>query len=186
MELQIRKCRGNILMKNISLINGYSIKSVCIDSYNSVEKLCKNCSDYYILHNGIAASKKDIDEIFIDLPPNKNYEDKFVLGIYNIDNKLVGIVDIVRDFPNVGEWIIGLMLIKPNERSNGIGKILHKSLVEWAINSGAKSFRIGVVEDNHKGINFWCALGYKKIKEVNMNFTAKAHVVNVMTLKFYD
>ena len=113
----------------------------------------------------------------------KNYVDKFVLGIYKFNNNLVGVVDIVRDFPIIGQWMLGLVLIEPNERETGLGKIVHEGLVEWAINLGAISFRIGIIQENYKGIKFWSTLGYTKIKEVNVNFTEKTHAVNVMTLK---
>lgn len=169
-------------MQNINLGNGYKMKSLSLEDNESVEKLCEKCSDYYLLHAGVLPSKKEIDEIFIVLPPNKNHEDKFVLGIYGLYSELVGIVDIVKDFPDNGEWMLGLMLIEPKERGNGLGKIVHKALIEWATNFGAKSFRIGVIEDNHKGANFWSSLGYTKIKEVDMEFTAKTHKVNVMRL----
>jgi RimJ/RimL family protein N-acetyltransferase len=173
-------------MKNINLMNGYNIKILHENNHKIVEELCVKCSDYYILHQGILPSKEELDEIFNTLPPNKNYQDKFVLGIYKFDNKLVGIVDIVRNFTIVGEWMLGLMLIEPQERGNGLGKIVHEALVEWAINLGAKSFRIGVIKENNRGINFWSALGYKKIKEVTMDFAEKKHIVNVMTLQVYN
>lgn len=171
-------------MQNINLVNGYKIKYL-FSNNKIVEKLCEKCSDYYLLHDGILPSKKEIDKIFTTLPPNKSYEDKFVLGIYKFD-KLVGIVDIIKDFPDVGEWMLGLILINPEERGNGLGKIVHKALSEWAIGLGATSFRIGVIEDNYNGIKFWSSLGYTKIKEVNMNFKINTHIVNVMRLQFLD
>lgn len=171
-------------MQDINLVNGYKIKFLCIDNQKSVRKLCEKCSDYYLLHDGVLPSKEDIDGIFTILPPNKNNEDKFVLGIYKSDYELVGIVDIVKDFPSGGEWILGLMLIEPDERGNGLGKIVHEALTKWAIKSRAKSFRVGVIEDNYKGIKFWSDLGYSKNKEVKMNFTKKTHIVNVMILNF--
>ncbi|AWK52980.1 N-acetyltransferase [Clostridium beijerinckii] len=173
-------------MENINLMNGYKIKILYKNNHKIVEELCEKCSDYYVLHDGILPSKEDIVEIFTTIPPNKNYKDKFVLGIYKIDDELVGIIDIVKDYPIDGEWMLGLMLIEPQERGTGLGKIVHEALVEWAINLGAKSFRIGVIEDNQKGANFWSALGYKKIKEVTMDFAEKKHRVNVMTLQAYN
>ncbi|WP_243120272.1 GNAT family N-acetyltransferase [Caloramator sp. E03] len=113
---------------NINLINGYKIKSLCIDEYKIVEELCKKCSDYYLLVEGVLPDKKDIDEIFMVLPPSKNYEDKYVLGIFGHDNKLAGIVDIVKDFPTISEWMLGLLLIEPDERGKELGKIVHKAL----------------------------------------------------------
>ena len=170
-------------MEEFNLQDGYKSKVLTVENIKLVELLCEKCSDYYILHDGILPSTEEAKEIFTAIPPNKSYDDKFVLGIFNYNNELIGIVDIVKDFPIIGEWMLGLMLIEPKARGNGLGKVVHESLVKWAKNLGAKSFRIGVIEENCKGINFWNNLGYKKIKEVNMDFKAKKHVVNVMRLK---
>ncbi|WP_315120859.1 hypothetical protein [uncultured Clostridium sp.] len=35
------------------------------------------------------------------------------MGIYKFNNELVGIVDIVRDFPTAGQWMLELMLTEP-------------------------------------------------------------------------
>lgn len=169
---------------HLKLENGYTIKSISIDDCKIVEKLCIECSDYFILHDGTLPNTKDIKGIFFDLPPNKGYEDKFVLGIFTSQNKLIGIVDIVRDYPTVGEWMLGLMLIAPNQRNNGLGTTVHKIVSDWAMSLGAKSFRIGVIQENDKGNKFWSRLGYINIKEIDMEFTAKKHKVNVMRLKF--
>ena len=146
------------------------------------DELCEKCSDYYILSGGVFPSKEEINDIFTDLPPNKNLEDKFLLGVYKFE-ELIGMVDIIKDFPTIGEWTLGLMLIEPGERGSGLGKIIHKELIKWAKGLGAKTFRIGVIEDNHKAFKFWSNLGYIKIKEVKMDFKSKAHVVNIMSYK---
>ncbi|MEL7657499.1 MAG: GNAT family N-acetyltransferase [Bacillota bacterium] len=172
-------------MMQIDLLNECQMKELSKEKTNLVEELCEKCSDYFILHYGLPASEKEIDEIFIALPPNKSFDDKFVLGIYRFD-ELIGLVDIVKDFPTVGEWMLGLMLITPEERGSGLGRAVHEALVIWAKELGAESFRIGVIEDNHKGFAFWSSLGYTKIKEVNMDLNAKTHIVNVMRFSFKD
>jgi len=90
-------------MVNLNLKNDYKIKSLTIDNLKSIEILNLKCSDYYILHDGVLPSKKIALEIFSDLPPGKNYEDKFVLGIYKNTNELIGIIEIVQNFPVDGE-----------------------------------------------------------------------------------
>lgn len=87
----------------------------------------------------------------------------------------------MKDFPDEGEWMLGLLLIEPKERSNGLGKLVHEALVQWAITLESKSFRIGVIEDNYKGKEFWSDLGYIKIKESTMFKPEKTHLINVMT-----
>lgn len=169
-------------MKDIELTCGYKIKRLSKDDNKVVEELCEKCSDYYILSGGVFPSKEEINDIFTDLPPNKNLEDKFLLGVYKFE-ELIGMVDIIKDFPTIGEWTLGLMLIEPGERGNGLGKIIHKELIKWAKGLGAKTFRIGVIEDNHKAFKFWSNLEYIKIKEVEMDFKSKNHVANIMSYK---
>jgi len=139
------------------------------------------CSDYYLLHDGVLPSKKEVLEKFNALPPGKNYKDKFVLEIYKCRNELIGIIEIVKNFSVYGEWMLGLLLIEPGERDNGLGKLIHEALARWTMTLGAKSFRIGVIEENYKGKKFWANLGYTKINEETMAFRKKTHIINVMT-----
>jgi len=171
-------------MVNLHLENtDYQIKSLTIDNLKSIESLNLKCSDYYLLHDGVLPSKKDALEIFSSLPPGKSYEDKFVLGIYKSRDELIGIIEIVRDFPVQGEWMLGLLFIEPDERHYGLGRRVHEALVQCAITLGSKSFRIGVIKENSKGKKFWSDLGYIKIREVTMDVTKKTHSVDVMTLQ---
>jgi len=171
-------------MVNLNLNNGYTIGTLTLDELKVVEELNERCSDYYLLHEGEPPSEKDALEIFNVLPPGKNYEDKFVLGIIKDENELVGIIDIVKNFPVEGEWMLGLLYIDPKERRKGLGKLVHETLAQWAIKLGAKSFRIGVLEENYKGKKFWSSLGYQKIKEGSKTDSKqKSHIINVMTVQ---
>jgi GNAT superfamily N-acetyltransferase len=170
-------------MVTLDLENNYHIKSLTINNLKSIESLNLKCSDYYLLHDGVLPSKKDALEIFSSLPPGKSYEDKFVLGIYKSRDELIGIIEIVRDFPVIGEWMLGLLFIEPDERHHGLGRRVHEALVQWAITLGSRSFRIGVIKENHKGKKFWSDLGYLQIKEMAMDLTKKAHIIDVMTLQ---
>ncbi len=157
------------------------IVSLSLDDIESVDQLCKECEDYFLLHDGCLHTKKNLEEIFTSLPPNKQPQDKFVLGIFYKD-QLIGIIDLVRDFPTIGQWIIGLFLLKEKERGKGIGKLIHSTLSEIVLNLNGKSLRIGVSKENVNGLKFWGNLGYKKIKESNMKIGNKLHKVYTMVL----
>jgi len=122
----------------IDLINGYKIAQLSKQNYDIVEELCNKCSDYFILSGGALPTKDDVSALFTDLPPNKSLEDKFLLGIYRYNN-LIGIIDIVRDYPIISEWTIGLLLLEPKERGRGLGTVIHEALVKWAKSLGAKN-----------------------------------------------
>jgi GNAT superfamily N-acetyltransferase len=168
-------------MVKLILKNDYKIKELTLKKQKTLKILNQKCTDYYLLHDGVLPSKKEVLEIFNALPPGKNYKDKHVLGVYKCRNELIGIIEIIKNLPVNGEWMIGLLVIEPEERDNGLGKLIHEALSQWAITLGAKSFRIGVIEENYKGKRFWSNLGYIKVNEETMAFTKKTHIVNVMT-----
>ena len=58
---------------------------------------------------------------------------------------------------------------------------MESSLAHWAITLGAKSFGLGVIEDNYKGKKFWSGIGYKKINEETMDFSKITYILNIMT-----
>lgn len=169
-------------MQLIKLSNNYTIRSISLIDLDNVEKLCNKCLDYFLLASGMPPTKEEVESIFTDLPPGKSNEDKFVLGIYGFENELTGIIDIVKNYPVDGEWILGLLLIEPSRRGCGLGRTVHEALVGWAKDLGAKFLRIGYVENNNMAAKFWASLGYSKIDEVNTELHGKSHIVNVMTL----
>lgn len=116
------------MIQCIDLINGYEITQLSKQDNHVVEELCNKCSDYYILSGGALPSKDSVSALFTGLPPNKNLEDKFLLGVYK-SNRLIGIIDIIRDYPTISEWLIGLLLLEPEERGKGLGTIIHEALI---------------------------------------------------------
>jgi len=158
------------------------IMSLSLNDIESVGELCKECEDYFLLCNGTLHTRKDLEEIFTSLPPNKLSQDKFVLGIF-YKGQLIGVIDLIRNFPVFGQWIIGLFLLKEKERGKGIGKLIHRTLSKIVLKESGKSLRIGVIKENVNGLNFWKNLGYKKIKESEMKFENKLHTVYTMVLE---
>lgn len=171
-------------MQDILLENGYTISLLGQSDYSAVTALNQRCADHYLLHNGRVPREDDTSEIFLELPPGKDYPDKFVLGVFSAEKTLVGIIDLICNYKSEEEWTLGLMLLDPAQRGKGLGRTVHTAIIAWAKARGATSFRLGVIEDNLKGQKFWSSLGYKKISEKNMRFDDETKRVNVMSLQF--
>ncbi len=171
------------MTRNISLPNGCLLKQLSERDLAAVQKLCGRCTDYFLLHEGAAASSGAAAGIFSALPPGKTKRDKFVFGVVNSDGELTGIVDLVRDFPEKSVWMLGLMLLAPEERGKGTGRAVHAALAKWSKALGAKALRIGVVAENEKGARFWNSLGYRKQDETVLQLGSKAHTADILTLQ---
>lgn len=157
----------------------YIIRNLNIKDKNIIQKLCEDCTDYYNIVSGEEPKEDTWKEILEDLPPNKTYEEKYVLGIFK-DKNLVAIVDLVRDYPDKGEWIFGLLLIHPRERRKGLGEKINGLISNMVKDNKGTKLRIGVVEDNSKALNFWRNIGYLEVKRVNLTIGNKENIVIVM------
>ncbi|MCT4594548.1 MAG: GNAT family N-acetyltransferase [Anaeromicrobium sp.] len=158
----------------------YIIKIINSDYEDILQQLCERCSDYFQIERDDCPSINEGYEILNMLPPDKKYSDKFVFGVFNKKSYLVGVVDIVKDYPVKGEYMLGLMLIDPIERGRGLGKKLHHFLIEWSINLEADKLRIGVVEKNYKAYEFWKSRGYEEVKRTKLKHGNKENNVIVM------
>ena len=172
-----------VRMDKIWLVNDtYFIKILSPKEIYSVQDLWERCSDFSMLVEGRPPDKNAGHGVFFDLPPNKSIEDKLVFGAYNEESSLVAVMEIVKDYKEVGEWIIGLMMLDPKERGQGLGKKLHEFIKDYAGEHHADKLRLAVVEENQRAYGFWNKMGYKEIERVNKMYGLKEHVVMVMNL----
>lgn len=163
------------------LDNNYLIKHINSSNHNEIKHLYDLSSDYHIMCSGRNATDEDVDSIF-KYSDKKTLEDSLTLGVYNKCNLLIGMVDIFKNYPDNGTWMIGLLLLSPNERNKGLGKIIHEEIKKYALIQGADILRIGVVEQNVKGLRFWKSLGYQPVKSTTINIGDKESNLNILKL----
>ncbi len=89
-----------------------------------------------------------------------------MLGVYNPIGQLVGFVTSPPDYPSVGDWYIGVMVLAPEERGMGLGEGLYRAFEVWAGEQGAIRILLSVVDDNPRGQRFWERMGFSEMKRV--------------------
>lgn len=170
-------------MNDIDVIlttENYFVRSLTFKDKNILQALCEKCADYFELAEGLPVGKINAGNLFTDLPPGKNLDDKFLLGIL-YQEEFVGLLEIVRNYPVEKEWIIGLFIIDPKYRRRGVGMEVHIAVEEWAAALGAKKIWIGVVEQNINAYRFWNNIGYKEVKRTGPKKTGnKENIIVVM------
>jgi GNAT superfamily N-acetyltransferase len=161
--------------------DSYEIRLLGSDDEADLQDLCERCHDFTLLTEGQLPGPTAGFDILNDLPPGKELEDKRVLGVYD-QELLVAVVEMVKDYKVEGEWIIGLLLIDPNKRGNGLGSAIHDYIIEYVSQNGGSLLRIGVIEENTRGMNFWKGMGYHEVERKVQSFGIKEHTVIVMNL----
>ncbi|MBC2266254.1 GNAT family N-acetyltransferase [Listeria farberi] len=160
----------------------YHVKFLSEKDVALAEAVCTASEDYYLIEQNKPASKSDALKIITEIPNGKTRFDKFVLAVLDENEKPIGLVDIVSDYPRKGRWFIGLFLLTPDARGNGLGKVLHQTIKEWANDGGADSLALGILAENEKGRGFFEYLGYSKQETKQATFGGKEHQVHIYTI----
>jgi GNAT superfamily N-acetyltransferase len=121
--------------------------------------LFEECQDFALLITALPAAEDEGQKLFSDLPPGMKPENKTVYGLFK-GEKLIGLIDSIDGYPEGGDWFIGLFMLHPDFRGKGTGRIWLKAYESFARAGGAKSIRLGVVEQNTGGRCFWEKNGY--------------------------
>ena len=154
----------NDIMKVYLKVENYKVKLLKEDNLKQINDLCSKSKDYFILDQGVEPSDITSKDILEALPPGMGYEDKFVIGYFDHENTLVALIDLIKNYPMIQKWTLGLILIDPSYRKKGLGAKIHQNLEGWIAKQSGKSIRIGVLDDN-EAINFWKKTGYQTVKE---------------------
>ena len=122
-------------------------------------ELFQSCDAFFNLINGEVPM--DAYDFFRDLPPGKTYDDKHLIGVFD-EERLIGAIDIVEDYPRDKEWIIGFVVVHPDYRRRGLGSKIFEVLGEIVKENRGTYLRVGVQIQNEAGLKFWYHCGFEE------------------------
>jgi ribosomal protein S18 acetylase RimI-like enzyme len=162
-------------------MEGLRTAQLTFEDTAAIQELIFKCADYVLLVDGHPPSPDGAREILEDLPPGKTREDKIALGAWAEDGRLICVLDAVRGYPGASDWWIGLLLIDPAYRGQGLGEKVCRLFEDWASENGAENVYLGVVEANDRAYKFWQRLGFEEVqRRPPAKFDRREHVVIVM------
>lgn len=125
----------------------------------ALQNLYEDCLDYFIFAEGTPPSPTAAADEFLNLPANVDPRAKFIFG-YPASGALTAVLEGLRDYPQPGVWYIGLMLVKPQMRSFGLGTSVFTEFEALARQSGATEFRLCVFDTSPLALRFWQRNGF--------------------------
>jgi ribosomal protein S18 acetylase RimI-like enzyme len=127
---------------------------------DELQAFYESCSDYVELITGQPPGPDEAAELLASLPRGKTHEDKFVIGLFDAPGHMIGVLDVVRDYPKPAEWYLGLLMLAPGWRSHGLGERVYRRLEEWVRASGGTAIHLIVQEQNPGALRFWQRMGF--------------------------
>ena len=95
--------------------------------------------------------------------PNNSFPERFMLGAFDQENQLVGLVGFVRERRRKGRHKASVwgMYVAPEMRGQGIGKLLMQDLLQRATTiPGLEQIHLGVVTTNVVARSLYLASGF--------------------------
>lgn len=121
--------------------------------------------DYFTKYQTYSPSDEEIEqEFFLSIPTHTQLTQKEVFGIYQAD-QLMGVVDLLHDYPKNKTTFLGLLVIDLPYRQQGNGQIFYQQLEHYCRQQGVKTLRLGVLVDNLTGRKRWEKQRFVKIAD---------------------
>jgi ribosomal protein S18 acetylase RimI-like enzyme len=126
-----------------------------------LQEFYDHCREYFELVTGEPPGPNEGEELLRSVPRGKTLEDKFVIGFFDAPGHMVGVLDVIRNYPRDGEWYVSQLLFGPSSRGRHLGERVHKRLEEWVHAEGGTALQLIVQEQNPGALRFWQRMGFE-------------------------
>jgi RimJ/RimL family protein N-acetyltransferase len=163
-------------------LSGYSAKRLVKENAAILQPLYKQCKEFALLTDGEPPSSTAARDEFDAVPENKTTQDKYIFGLFDSRNVLLGMIESIRHYPDNKTWWLGLMMLAPEQRGKGLGSEFYKAFERWVWTHGVKQVSLSVVEANERGLRFWKKMGFEVSRKTPpRQFGVKTHELYVMS-----
>ena len=143
-----------------------------------LQALLERSADFFYLIEGQPPGPDAARSLEIEGPPGWSLKKKILIGVKDQNSSLIAIIEGMRDYPEDGIFWIGLLLIDPFKRSQGLGERIMNGFEGWARAQGARQVRLGVADVNRKAMRFWQRIGFELVSKTGPTFLGQnEHVI---------
>lgn len=133
------------------------VRPLTVSDRASVAVLFADDGGYAERVHGRGTTPQDVDDMFNARPPASAPEQKHAVGLWG-GADLVGVADLLVDFPKIGTNYLGLLQIRADHQGQGLAARFRRELME--LFPGARVWRLSVVNTNSDVVGFWQRMGY--------------------------
>lgn len=149
-----------------------------------LQALYTRCIGYFLRADGEAARDTAAAEAFVDVPEGHSPEQLALYGVFAPTGELVAEMEVLEGYPDASVWWVGLMLVDPAARRQGIGRRMVEWLIARAGEQRIAEVHLGVLDSNLEARRFWENAGFSWLRSTEPRRYGKLeHVVQVLSRK---
>ena len=149
-------------MNELPTIEGTDVALISGSAVDELQVLLERAADFELLVTGTPPGPHAAEDLLIEVPDGHPMRDKLVIGVWT-ERGLTAAVDVLRHFPEEHAWYLGLLLVAPDSRGDGLGAQIVAGIVEWVRRNGGHSIRLVVQDQNPRAASFWEAQDFRPI-----------------------
>ena len=124
-----------------------------------IQDLRTRAADFFIECGDPPPTPESFQADLDDLPDGYSRADEFIVRAYR-DDRVVGYSEVLRRFTDTDQWMIGIVLVDADLRSDGIGGAIVQAIVDAAAEAGVASLAVGVIALREGSLRFWRREGF--------------------------
>jgi len=138
--------------------------------------LCKRASDYVRLETGGDPDMAYVVQTMTEAPDSIPPEYIWCWGHSGKDGALDGIATCLKGFYRADDWYLGLLLIAPEARGQGLGARMVQHVIAQARAEEGTCLRVAVLDTNPRARAFWTRLGLAHEKSTSQGDGRMRHI----------
>ena len=174
MGTPINRCVGTMktlpdvpLMEGLAnLLPGWEVRPVTEDDFDAVLAMLERCSGFYDLC-GVPITAESLRQDIAEIPPRCTPEQKHFVALWKDGAPWIAL-DLVEGYPRPKTMFVGLFVMDPALRRQGVGRAVMTALLKAARGAGFDRSRLACLQDNHAGHAFWQAVGFRNLRQSKM------------------
>ncbi|MGW1748019.1 N-acetyltransferase family protein [Streptomyces sp. NPDC002092] len=136
-----------------------TVREMTPEDEPGVAALFAACEDYFVAATGGPALPADVQSLYYALPEEADPDQKRLLVMCRGESVL-GLVDVVDRHPDVAGCSVGLFLVAPEARREGIGAYVARRLLKEAAGRGMRNVTATCPSGWEPGLGFLRSLGF--------------------------
>lgn len=144
---------------------GLTVRELQPEQVPAVQLLFEANPDYFVAVGGQPPRPDEAQREFDEMPPPPlTFGRRWFAGAFDRQQRLQGVLIVVSDLCAPQVWHTALFFLAGSLRRTGAATRLHAALEDWAMRSGARWLRLGVVAGNTVAERFWARCGYQAVR----------------------
>ena len=151
-----------MVISDLPQVEGAQVALISGSAMPELQELLERCADFEVLVTGSPPHAHAAADLLVEVPPDHALRDKLVIGFWT-DQGLTAAIDLLRDFPDPHAWYLGLLVVAPEARAQGLGAAIVAALRDWIVAQGGWTIRLIVQEQNPAAHRFWIRQGFVEV-----------------------